>query len=46
MLNKKSLMLTVLTLPLLLLAMAPSSNAAEFTLFYANDVRGEIEPCG
>lgn len=46
MLNKRSLMLTVLTLPLLLLVMASSSRASEFLLFYANDVRGEIEPCG
>jgi len=31
---------------LLLLTMAHPLQAAEFLLFYANDVHGETEPCG
>ena len=31
---------------LLLLTMAHPMQAAEFLLFYANDVHGETEPCG
>ena len=31
---------------LLLLTMAHPLQAAEFLLFYANDVLGETEPCG
>jgi len=31
---------------LLLLSMVQPLQAAEFLLFYANDVHGETEPCG
>jgi hypothetical protein len=31
---------------ILLLTVAPSSWAEEFLLFYGNDVRGELQPCG
>lgn len=31
---------------LLLLVPGRSAQAGEFMLFYANDVRGEMEPCG
>ena len=31
---------------LLFLTMAHPLQAAEFLLFYANDVHGETEPCG
>lgn len=31
---------------LILLTIAPTSRAEEFLLFYGNDVRGELQPCG
>ncbi len=46
--HKMKVMLTLLRaalLPLLLLTAAPVM-AAEFLLFYSNNVHGETEPCG
>jgi len=31
---------------IILLTMVPASWAEEFLLFYGNDVRGELQPCG
>jgi len=46
MLHQKSLH-NLLTVILLLLLTTPyPATAAEFLLFYANDVHGEITPCG
>ncbi len=46
MLNNKGVLLSVLTFLLLPASTVLSADAAEFLLFYANDVRGELEPCG
>jgi hypothetical protein len=35
-----------LVVALLLLPFALVGQAAEFLLFYANDVQGELDPCG
>lgn len=39
-------MLKSLLFALLLTVTAVPARAADFLLFYANDVRGETEPCG
>jgi hypothetical protein len=31
---------------IILLTVVPTSWAEEFLLFYGNDVRGELQPCG
>jgi hypothetical protein len=31
---------------LMIIFSGPALHAAEFTLFYSNDIRGETEPCG
>ncbi len=37
---------SLLLIPTLILTMVASSQAEDFLLFYGNDVRGELEPCG
>ena len=47
MLKRKKTTHKLLTAALLLLLTTPHPlKAAEFLLFYANDVHGETEPCG
>ena len=46
MLPQKKLRNVLTCILLLLLSTAYPVTAAEFLLFYANDVHGETEPCG
>jgi hypothetical protein len=46
MLPLRKRMFSHLFLLILLLTVVPSSWAEEFLLFYGNDVRGELQPCG
>ena len=46
MLKRKKIVRSLLVATLLLFCAAQPAIAAEFLLFYANDVHAEIEPCG
>lgn len=44
--GKKGIFSYLLLVLTLLLTVVPTSWAEEFLLFYGNDVRGELKPCG
>jgi hypothetical protein len=44
--RRKRMFSRLFPLLIMLLTAAPSSWAKDFLLFYGNDVRGELQPCG
>ncbi|MCI5207607.1 MAG: hypothetical protein D3910_02165 [Candidatus Electrothrix sp. ATG2] len=44
--SRKGSLLHLFFALIVLLTVVPSSWAEEFLLFYGNDVRGELQPCG
>lgn len=43
---RNRILFRIFFLLILLLTAVSSSRAEEFLLFYGNDIRGELEPCG